>query len=122
MARKSGIRWKIPPSKLAKALDRYGDNLMMRLAAEMAYFGDQMLQPDAARSAPWQDRTGNARSGIFTLTDKGRASVTTYLSHGAVISYGLYLELAHGGKYATIMPTIQRNVPELAARLRRLLR
>ena len=122
MARNAGIRWKIPPQHLAKALDRYGQNLLLRVAAEMAYFADQVLQPDAAHSAPWTDRTGNARSGLFTVTEKGGRSVTTYLSHGIVISYGIYLELAHGGKFAVITPTIQRNIPELKQRLQRLLK
>lgn len=122
MARKVGIRWKVPPSTLGRAVERYGQNLLVRVAAEMAYFADQVLKPDAQRTAPWTDRTGNARSGIFTVTDAGRSFVTTYLSHGVVIAYGVYLELAHGGKYAIIMPTIERNLPELKARLEKVLK
>ena len=120
--RSAGIVWRVPPSELAKALDRYGANLMPRIGAELEHFGQGTLKPDAQANAPWQDRTGNARSGIFTATEVQAKRAVLHLSHGVVIDYGIYLELAHAGKYAALLPSIERNAPELIARLQRLLR
>jgi len=77
------------------------------------------MQNDARNNAPWTDRTGNARSGLFGTAeaDFARHVVTIYLSHGALINYGVYLELAHGGRYAIIMRTVESHLPELQSML-----
>ena len=74
----------------------------------------------AKQNAPWTDRTGNARSGIFGTAERDVAQriVTIYLSHGATLDYGQYLELSNGGRYAVIMRTIEGHLPALNAMLR----
>jgi hypothetical protein len=73
------------------------------------------MQNDAKQNAPWTDRTGNARAGLFGTAeaDFARKVVVLYLSHGATLNYGVFLELAHGGKYAIIMRTMQSHYNEL---------
>jgi hypothetical protein len=71
--------------------------------------------PRAERSmktgAPWTDRTGNARSSLFTTPEISPGhSYGFVLGHG--VSYGIWLEVRWSGRYATVGPTIQREGPE----------
>ena len=72
----------------------------------------KLLEKDAKQRAPWTDRTGQARqrlSAYVTEIQPGICMVT--LAHG--VDYGVFLELAHEKRFATIMPTIQRLSPEI---------
>jgi hypothetical protein len=123
MPRTSGIRWTRSPSELADAVERYGERVLQAVAAVAQYTATAM-QNDAKANAAWTDRTGNARTGIFGTSEADFAAkvVTIYLSHGAVIDYGVYLELANSGRYAVIMRTMQAHYEPLMAQLRDLLR
>ena len=125
-ASKGGIRWQRPPSELATAIERYGDRVLTTVAAIAQYVATEM-QNEAKANAPWTDRTGNARTGLFgtSETDFAAKVVTIYLSHAAVIDYGVYLELGGGsdgspgsGKYAIIMKTMQNHYEPLMQMLR----
>ena len=130
---KAGIRWQRPPSELATAIERYGDRVLQAVAAIAQYAATQM-QNAAKSDAPWTDRTGNARTGLFGTSeaDFARKVVTIYLSHGATIDYGVFLELRGGGdggggggdgspgsgRYAIIMRTMQAHYEPLMQMLR----
>lgn len=111
-----GIRWVRPPEDLARAVDQYGEKVLIAVAAVAGRIAT-IMQNSAKNNAPWTDRTGNARSGLFGTveTDLSRQMVIIYLSHGVAIDYGLWLEVRGGGagKYAIIMRTIERHLPEL---------
>jgi hypothetical protein len=117
----SGFRWVKPPeAELIPNIQAYGNRVMVAVKA-VADFWAQRCQADMRQSAPWQDRTGNARSGLFSLANMGASDlVSIYLSHGHTVYYGVFLELSHGKRYAVIMPTLQRNLPELERMLARL--
>lgn len=73
------------------------------------------VQEYARENAPWEDRTGDARSG---LTAKGEQRLTSYtitLYH--TVDYGIWLEVRWDGKYAIILPTIEHMGHELMDRL-----
>lgn len=123
---KAGIRWTRPPSELATAIERYGDRVLRAVAAIAQYAATEM-QNDAKRDATWTDRTGNARTGLFGTSEADFAAhvVTIYLSHGATIDYGVFLELGGGsdgspgsGRYAVIMRTMQNHYEPLMRMLR----
>lgn len=116
------IRWVRTPESLARAVEQYGERALVAVQAVAGRIAT-LMQNDAGASAPWTDRTGNARTGLFGTAerDAARKIVTIYLSHGPDIDYGVFLELAHGGSYAVVMPTIERHLPELMADLRELL-
>lgn len=118
MARQSGIRWVRPPSQLAKAVDQYGERVLVAVTAVAGRIAT-IMQNSAKQNAPWTDRTGNARSGIFATAeqDLARGMVVIYLSHSAALDYGVWLELANGGRYGVIMQTIEAHLPELKAML-----
>jgi len=116
---KAGIRWTVPPSELAVAIERYGDRVLTAVAAVAQYVATQM-QNQAQADAPWTDRTGNARTGIFGTSEADFSSrvVTIFLSHGATIDYGIWLELANSGRYGVIMRTMQAHYEPLMQMLR----
>ena len=116
---KAGIRWTTPPSELATAIERYGDRVLTAVAAVAQRVATEM-QNQAKADAPWTDRTGNARTGIFGTSEADFAAhvVTIYLSHGATIDYGIWLELANSGSYAVIMRTMEAHYESLMQLLR----
>ena len=113
-ASKPGVRWETPPSALAQAVERYGDRVLTAVAAVAQYAATQM-QNDAKANAPWTDRTGNARTGLFGTSeaDFARKVVTIYLSQGTAIDYGIWLELANSGRYAVVMRTMEAHYQDL---------
>lgn len=56
-------------------------------------------------NAPWKDHTGNARSGLFGLTNYGPNYFELLLAHS--VFYGIFLETRFNGKYAIINPTVK---------------
>jgi len=92
----------------------------MQAVAAIAQYVATEMQNDAKANAPWTDRTGNARTGLFGTSEADFAAkvVTIYLSHGATIDYGVWLELASSGRYAVIMRTMQNHYEHLMQMLR----
>lgn len=118
MAIKTGIRWIKPPEALARAIERYGDKVLIAVQAVAGRIAAEM-QNDARANAPWTDRTGNARSGLFGVATRDAAQklVIVYLSHGPDLDYPIWLELAHGGTFQIVMPVVQRHLPAIKADL-----
>ncbi len=70
------------------------------------------LEEDAKNNAPWTDRTGQARQRLTAYVTKIQPGVYEItLAHG--VSYGIWLELAHEKRFATIMPTINKDQKEI---------
>jgi hypothetical protein len=63
------------------------------------------LESYAKQNAPWTDRTGMARKSIAGSISDIPHGVRITLAHG--VDYGIWLELAHEKKFATIAPTIR---------------
>lgn len=114
MAKAGEVIWIKPPATMAAALDKYGDRVLVAVQAVAEFIAGKM-QDHARQHARWQDRTGNARSGLFAVAAREAAGkiVAIYLSHGHTVYYGIFLELARGGKYAIVMPTIEKFMPEI---------
>lgn len=72
-------------------------------------------------NAKWTDRTGNARNGLDSavLWNPG-VSHAIRLFHR--MWYGVFLESRWAGKYAIILPTIQRFGPDTMSMLQHLFR
>ena len=118
-----GIRWVVPPETLAAAIEKYGDRVITAVTAVAGRVAAEMAN-SAKANAPWTDRTANARTGIFGTAERDMAAqvVTIFLSHGAAIDYGVFLELAHGSSFAIIMRTIESHLPGLRQDLEALFR
>jgi len=80
------------------------ENAMQSVAADM--------ESDAKRDAPWTDRTGNARRTMegFVLTDEDNNPLIGIAGH---MSYSPDLELRHGRRYAILVPTVERYIPNI---------
>lgn len=110
----SGIVWHTNPFLKGGSAASLIIKMHAGLAAATAGFA-QNVQEYARENASWEDRTGDARSG---LTAEGRQRLTTYsiiLYH--TVDYGIWLEVRWDGKYAIILPTIEHMGHELMDRL-----
>lgn len=65
----------------------------------------------AKSHAPWTDRTGHARQSLHGDVDTDDDRFVLYLSHG--VEYGIWLELAHGGNYAIVRPTVEAHLSRI---------
>ena len=133
----SGFQWVVAPKdQLIPAIQKYGTDVLVAVQAVANYWG-QMVQDEARLEAPWEDRTANARGGIFFAVDgfgltpltgevtpeaksemsdvaieSGDAN-TLIITLGHTVFYGKYLETSNGGSYAIIMSTIEKNLSSL---------
>jgi len=118
---KMGLKWIIPPDVLATNIEKYGERVIFAVQ-QVAECAKQMLVDYARSNASWTPRTGNAQAsiGLSGPVNKGgrdvplemaKDIVTIYLTTG--MDYGKWLELAHGGKYAIILPTLESHYNEI---------
>jgi predicted nucleic acid-binding Zn-ribbon protein len=75
---------------------------MDELAQELA---DEMVEW-AQANAPWSDRSGAAREGLVAEVVSNNGSLEINLMH--TVDYGIWLEVRWGGRYAIIIPTIEK--------------
>jgi hypothetical protein len=72
-------------------------------------------------NAPWIDRTGNARQGLFARNfTRGPLKYTIILWHS--VPYGIWLELAHDRKYKIIEPAWRKTSQNVMQDLNHLMR
>jgi hypothetical protein len=102
----------ITDDTLNKNLDAFPDRVKRGLEACLGYWAPQ-VQSAARSGAPWTDRTGNARQGLFAkaYTDGEKMGIVLYHS----VPYGIWLEVRWSGRYAIIIPTIQKMGPQVMA-------
>ena len=66
----------------------------------------------AKSNAPWTDRTGNARGGLFAEPFHDYGNNHGYdIAHS--VPYGIWLEVRWDGKYAVIGPAVERFAPRM---------
>lgn len=74
------------------------------------------FESQAKSSAPWTDRRGNARGKLYGTSQATGSRVRVEMGGSApnykagplsASDYLEYLEFAHGGKYATVIPTAE---------------
>lgn len=90
-----------------------------RAIAAINALGEQrvaMMEADAKVGAPWDDKTGEARKGLFGYTLKRdltlqiRSILLLRIAH--TMDYGVYLELTNQGKYAILDPVAKKHGPQ----------
>ena len=67
-------------------------------------YNETKVQDHMRTTAPWTDRTGNARQGLFAKAYKEPGHVGIVAYH--TMPYGIWLEVKNEGQYAVITPTI----------------
>lgn len=71
----------------------------------------QEVQTIAQADAPWEDRSGDARSGLETSVSNDDGLIELSLFH--TVEYGLWLEVIQNGNFAIIMPTLEQQAPRV---------
>lgn len=111
------FQWTVPPSELRTHLGQFAQ-LLLEATLDLARYFAAKIEAYAKTHAPWTDRTGNARQGLFARAYRVASSVIIVLSHK--MSYGIWLEVAHSGKYAIILKTLERHYGEVLRGYRQL--
>lgn len=133
---KSDFEWVVSPKVIADGLEEYGQRALIAIQAVANYWG-QLVQNEARENAAWEDRTGNARGGLFFAVDgfglgtitgevtpeaksemsdvavESGSKDTLIVTLGHTVFYGKFLELSNGGRYAIVMSTMEKNLPQL---------
>lgn len=91
-------------------------------AAILMYAGTKAskIQADMQYHRPWTDRTGMAKATLnakVSLPSQNVVRIT--LAHG--VSYGIWLELAHGKNWAIVGPTVNKEGPKMVSELNSLM-
>ena len=104
---KTGINWTGPLSANLLNLDAKIRSRIGRAAGAVA----PRIEADMKRSAPWTDRTSNARNSLSAVAKGGTDSITITLSGG--VSYQIWLETRWSGKYAILKPSLLKWGPRV---------
>lgn len=72
------------------------------------------LREYAQKNAPWDNRTGDARSGLDAAVNADGDELSVSLFH--TVDYGIWLEIRWNGRYAIILPAIEEKGSELLER------
>lgn len=121
-------RWRSPASyernrhftidTLSRGVANFTFKTMDRIA-EIAQDLAQELVDYAQTNAPWEDRSGDARSGLEAGVNVENGQFDVELYH--TVEYGIWLEVRWGGRYAIIIPTIEAIGPKLFAKMNNML-
>lgn len=108
--------WDTSPADIGRAVERFshltGTRIQTVVKAEA-----MATAADMKRDRPWNDISGNARSGLRGEVETSGWRLSLFLIHSA--EYGVDLELGHAGRYAVIVPTLHdKTIPRLQRRLR----
>jgi hypothetical protein len=109
---------KLDTKTLQVNLEKLDRRTILGIAAAMDYQATK-TEFFMKTNAKWTDRTGHARSSLFTATKKQGNSFYMLLSHTA--SYGIWLEVRFSGRYAIIVPGLRFTVAGLPKLLNKLL-
>lgn len=104
------VRFDMTDKGLTTRLETFDDKVDDAVHAVMKYQGIA-AKSYMQTTAPWQDRTGNARQGLsYAITWQPKKLHEIRLWHR--MTYGIFLETRWAGKFAIILPTIQRFGPD----------
>lgn len=99
---------------LTEGLANFQFKTMDRMSEIAVEFAGELLDY-ARQNAPWNDRTGDARGGLSSEVTAENESLEIQLYH--TVTYGIWLEIRWGGKYAIIIPTVEQKGAELFDRM-----
>ena len=118
MARSSGFEWVVPPDKMIARIDDLPNLIDERVGQELILEAND-AQTHMRVNAGWQNITGNARRGLKVFAAKRGEKYVMWFVH--TVDYGKYLELARGGTYQIVWPTVLAWLPRVRKVLKDLL-
>lgn len=87
--------------------------------AGVVEYWDSRIEAHMKIAAPWTDRTGNARAGLFAKAGHERGQ-RHWIDLGHRVAYGIWLEIRWGGRYAIVFPTLLTYGPKIMQTLNKL--
>ncbi len=115
-----GYTWIVAPEQAFGELAVAYSKAIHRGVLAIAQMRAPEIENWMKENAPWTDRTGNARQGLYTeVQDVVQQMVLIILSHG--VDYGLFLEVSNGGRYAIVNPAIGHWGPIIWTDVKRML-
>lgn len=113
----AGIRF--TEDTLTPSLAQLDPQLHSAISALIEFYSD-FAEGYMRNNAPWTDRTGNARQGLFARAITSGDQYVIIIYH--TMPYGIWLEVRWNGRYAIILPTVESVGPKLMSGLRGLFR
>lgn len=114
-----GFRWIVAPTDVFPQMAQKYTQAIFQSGRRIAHEQAAEMQAYARSNAPWQDRTGAARAGLTATVEETGPIGTIVLSHG--VDYGIWLEVANGGRFAIIAPTIDVFGPKVMRSLQNMI-
>ena len=111
--------WTVPPSALQRGIGNYAERLLSAVF-DLAQLFAAKVEAFAKARAPWTDRTGNARQGLTARAFKTATAVTLIL--WSSVSYGIWLEIAHGGHWGIILKALEAHYSQYMRAIEGLMR
>lgn len=121
----AGLKWSTPPTAAWPAgADAYVKAVRAGVHGVCQKWS-VILEAEMRAGAVWQDRTGNARQGLYSAVEPPTPAqvqdlIELIIAHGAAVDYGIFLELANAGRFAIIGPTLDAAAPRVWQDVRRL--
>lgn len=94
---------------LSANLDHTDAEIMAEVESHAVELAVRILEY-AKQNAPWDDRTGDARRMLDVDVEQDAETIVIQLYHQ--VEYGLWLELIQSGRFAIIMPTLEKFADE----------
>ncbi len=99
--------WSVPPTEVfPEGYRNYTQALFVtgrRVADARAEEAEAWMKAEA----PWNDVTGKARAGLHVDVNQAPAVLAELtFAHGEDVPYGIWLEIANGGRFAIIAPAV----------------
>lgn len=118
------VSWNLDPGEYLERLTRQRIDALERDIVRLVDRLSNQAATFMRQNARWQDRTGEARAGLYADVEHAvRESVTLLLSHGPAVEYAVWLEYAHRGRFEILSttsdnfwPLLYRGVVEIAQR------
>lgn len=88
------------------------------IAGVMEYW-DSRIESHMKTTAPWTDRTGNARIGLFAKAGH-RPGQAHWIDLGHRVPYGIWLEISNGMRFSIVFPTLVTYGPKIMGTLTKL--
>lgn len=113
------FKWVVAPTDVFPQMaDKY-TKAIFQSGRNVAYEQAEAMEQYAKANAPWTDRTGDAREYLSATVEETGPIGTIVLSHG--VPYGIWLEVANGGRFAIIAPTIDVFGPQVMRSLQNMI-
>lgn len=113
------FKWQVAPTDVFPQMAEQYTRTIFQSGRRVAYDRAEDMESWAKANAPWTDRTGDARERLHATVEETGPIGTIVLSHG--VDYGIWLEIANGGRFAIIALAIDVWGPVVMRDLQRMM-